>query len=247
MQVENKNINSQLILLKIVETKNIPVITTKTQEVFGWFGVYSPDLVIFPLKNRVEALRATAEQLREAGQNKDSAKVFALLKSALILAVVAVGIFGTCAVSSPALSVVIAFATFLTYTGLSTLYSEQACFNLLKSDLFGMMLIILFGPLYPIYEGFAKIPNLQETLNYQSEEIIFGAQELIKYFSGNFDRLESQITSEIERTAESIKFLGRLPIVPESGRQELNGRLNQLTTALDQLTRAKAFYNQFNS
>lgn len=237
------NIKGQKAVLDIAE---IPKVSVSTKAIFKELGTDASNYLVYPLKTKAEVLTHTIQKLQYSKEHETKDKIFAVLRSALTVAIVVGGVLGSIAMAwcIPA-AIGIGLATFIGYTILCYYNANRIGLDLSGADKAGPFIAWIGGPCFPLYEGFGKISRLENEIAIQKQAIETNFLELVSFFKHDRSELQKLLEKEIEKSDLSLKMLSQLPSTTQAGKQEIEERLEKHVRALKELKKAEAYYPQF--
>lgn len=227
--------------LQSTETMSIPTMAPTTKTVFETYGASCPNSINFPLKDRINTLINKVKELEAIKEHPVRDKICALLRSALHVALMVGGIIGiTVLATSPFMILGILGAAI----ALSTL---GAC-NAHKADAWcgedgeAVVIYILFGALFPLYEALGKISNKEIEIEEAKKEIETNFNKLKNFIDDNYSILKNDLEQKIPSINQSLEALNNLPVIPNEGKNQLEKMLRDHLQALSDLEQYHKFF-----
>lgn len=233
----------------------IPVISISTKDVFKEldeknfpenlaYPLKMEDFVAYPLKEKMKVLTHLNKKMEYVKEYATRHKIFAILRSALTIAVIVGGVLGTMAMTSHTLAAIgIGLATATIYTILAYYNTNHLRLNDLSRT--SPIRAWVSAPFFPIIEEFCRVFKIKQKFLSQLAEIESFSLSLIFFFKKDLSELEEILTEEIKKANQSLDILYALPLRTEAGEAEIEEKVAKYKIALKELQEAIVYYTQF--
>lgn len=223
-----------------IEKKEIPIISRSTLILFQALNAPLTHQLSFPLKDKILTLNATCQKLKEAKDNSFKDKLVGVLKAALYVSVIAVGIL--LSIIFPKFAFAFGSLTLLTCLGIADYYASSIGFSADKWSSMLKAFALVLAPGLPIYEEFGKIYRIEEQICLQKKEIAQHLMQMKEFFEKDLTDLRRGLNEEIGKIEESLKALNSF-LIPAPKAVEIALVCKKSSeTALEELNKGAVFF-----
>lgn len=176
--------------------EEIPTFSLRTKEIFESLGHTVPESLP-SLQGRAQEWKAACLELEGVEANPWRHRVLAFLKTALLISILTLGIFGSIfsiasgvgAMAAPP----IILGTILLYLFACYKLAPNTCKQVLQgASSTGAILLLFLGAFAPIYEAYRKVPNLQTSTQAREDELRRSVEEAVQFYQNGRATLNEQ-------------------------------------------------------
>jgi DNA repair exonuclease SbcCD ATPase subunit len=242
----------------------VPVISDSTVELFSKIQPCLPNSNTFfktvtPLNQSISDLKEASKRLEEAKKTATLHKCLSLLSiaawvtiiAAVVLAAVfvnpliglGIGVLGGVLVGGSSGAFLHQYLSKITDKNRGQKHYEDSEASATVSFFLGMLSLGLSVPIHYAVHAFRRVPDLEKRISSLGNEAKKNHEKIKEYLSENYGLLHKTLSQDLEDKKNDLVSLNKIKTPMEVQKNELKAEISKLTTSLEQLEAAKAFYD----